>query len=84
MGLSIFPDEKYASNTVTAVNGVDNTDIAKLLQVLREQYDVILAGGQRKLAGRIFRIGHLGLVCEKDMQSVLAALDKALSLARRD
>ena len=84
LGLSIFPDEKYASNTVTAVNGADNIDVAKLLQVLREQHDVILAGGQQKLAGRIFRIGHLGLVHEKDMKSVLAALDKALSLAKRD
>lgn len=84
LGLSIFPDEKYASNTVTAVNGADNLDIAKLLQVLREQHDVILAGGQQKLSGKIFRIGHLGLVYEEDIKSVLGALDRAVPLAKRD
>jgi aspartate aminotransferase-like enzyme len=84
LGLSIFPDEKYASNTVTAVNGTDSIDVAKLLQVLREQHDVILAGGQQKLSGKIFRIGHLGLVYEKDMKSVLEALDRALPRAKRD
>jgi aspartate aminotransferase-like enzyme len=69
---------------VTAVNGADNIDIARLLQVLREEHDVILAGGQQKLSGRIFRIGHLGLVYEKDMKSVLEALDRALPRAKRD
>jgi aspartate aminotransferase-like enzyme len=84
LGLSIFPDEKYASNTVTAVNGADNIDVAKLIQILREEHNVILAGGQQKLSGRIFRIGHLGLVYEKDMKSVLEALDRALPRAKRD
>ena len=84
LGLSIFPDEKYASDTVTAVNGAGNIDIAKLLQILREEHDVILAGGQQKLSGKIFRIGHLGLVYEEDMKSVLGALDRALPLAKRD
>jgi aspartate aminotransferase-like enzyme len=84
LGLSIFPDEQYASNTVTAVNAADNIDVAKLLQVLREEHDVILAGGQQKLSGKVFRIGHLGLVYEQDMKSVLEALDKALPRAKRD
>ena len=79
LGLSIFPDEKYASNTVTAVHAGDTIDVAKLIQVLREEYQVILAGGQQRLSGRIFRIGHLGLVDEKDMKPVLEALGRALS-----
>lgn len=84
LGLSIFPEETYASNTVTAVNGADDIDVARLLQVLREEHDVILAGGQQELSGKIFRIGHLGLVYEEDIKSVLGALDRALPLAKRD
>jgi aspartate aminotransferase-like enzyme len=84
LGLSIFPVEEYASNTVTAVNATDKIDVAKLIQVLREEYKVILAGGQQKLSGKIFRIGHLGLVHEKDIESVLKALDGALPRAKRD
>ncbi len=84
LGLSIFPVEEYASNTVTAVNATDKIDVAKLIQVLREEYKVILAGGQQKLSGKILRIGHLGLVYEKDIKSVLEALDRALPRAKRD
>ena len=83
LGLSLFPDEQYASNTVTAVNVPGNIDILKLGQMLREEYEVIIAGGQGKLAGKIFRIGHLGSVCEDDIKSVLDALNKALPKAKK-
>jgi aspartate aminotransferase-like enzyme len=79
LGLSLFSEEKYLSNTVTAVNASDNIDISKLIKVLREEHNVVIAGGQRKLAGKIFRIGHLGAVNEGDIKSVLEALSKALS-----
>ncbi|MCK5181318.1 MAG: alanine--glyoxylate aminotransferase family protein, partial [Dehalococcoidia bacterium] len=62
LGLSLFAEEEFASNTVTAANAGDNIDISKLIQVLREEHDVVIGGGQGKLAGRIFRIGHLGAV----------------------
>ena len=78
LGFSLFPQEDYASNTVTAVNAMDKIDVPKLIQVLREEHDVVIAGGQRKLAGKIFRIGHLGSVYEDDINSVLKALKKAL------
>jgi len=83
LGLSIFPDEGYASNTVTAVNAADGIDVGKLIRTLREEHKVILAGGQQKLSGKIFRIGHLGLVYENDMKSVLEALGKALPHAKK-
>jgi aspartate aminotransferase-like enzyme len=83
LGLSLFPEEGYTSNTVTAVNATDKIDVSKLIQVLREEHDVIIAGGQRKLAGKIFRIGHLGSVYEDDIKSVLEALNKALPSASR-
>ncbi len=83
LGLSLFPDEKYASNTVTAVNAADEIDVTRLIQMLREEYQVILAGGQQKLSGKIFRIGHLGLVYEKDIKSVVEALSKALPRAKK-
>jgi aspartate aminotransferase-like enzyme len=83
LGLSLFPDEKYASNTVTAASTADKIDVPRLIQMLREEYDVVIAGGQQKLSGRIFRIGHLGLVYEKDIKSVLEALERALPQARK-
>jgi aspartate aminotransferase-like enzyme len=83
LGFSLFPDEKYTSNTVTAVNATDKIDVPKLIQMLQKEYEVILAGGQEKLSGKIFRIGHLGWVYEKDIKSVLEALGQALPRARK-
>ena len=83
LGLSLFPEEDYASDTVTAVNATDKIDIPKLIQVLREEHNVVIAGGQRKLAGKIFRIGHLGSVEDDDIKSVLQALSEALPSAYR-
>jgi len=81
MGLSLFPDEKYASNTVSAIKASEKLNVAKLLQMLRDEYKVVLAGGQGNLAGKIFRIGHLGWIKEKDIKEVLDAIAKALPKA---
>jgi len=81
LGLSLFADERCASDTITAVKASDGLDVARLLQILREEHKVILAGGQANLAGKIFRIGHLGWVTEDDIKEVLEALGKALPQA---
>ncbi len=78
LGLSLLADEKYASNTVTAVKTPEGVDTNALLKILREEHQVVLAGGQGPLRGKIFRIAHLGLVEEKDMEIVAEAIRKAL------
>ncbi len=83
LGLSLFPDEDYASDTVTAVSGADWLDIPRLIRVLREQYDVIVAGGMGKLSTKILRIGHLGYVCDEDIDLFLEVLEKALPQAKK-
>ena len=81
LGLTLYPNEAFASNTITAVNVPAKMEAKKLLQILREEYKIVLAGGQTKLDGKIFRIGHLGWVEEKDMQEVLNGLKAALPKA---
>jgi len=81
LGLSLFAEESHASNTVTSVKASDGLDINKMRQILREEYQVVLAGGQQTLAGKIFRIGHLGWVTEKDIEIVISALKGALPQA---
>ncbi len=78
LGLPLFADEKYASNTVTSVLAPEGLDVKKLLKILREQYDIVLGGGQLHLAGKIFRIGHLGYVNENDIKEVFNKLKVAL------
>ncbi len=82
LGLELFPaDERYASNTVTAVKNPAGVDGGRLLKVLREEHGVVLSGGQGALAGRIFRIGHLGFVGVADIDEVIAAIKQALPKA---
>ena len=81
LGLPLFAEESHASNTVTAVKAPDGLDANKLRKILREEYQVVLAGGQQTMAGKIFRIGHLGWVTEKDIEIVISALKGALPKA---
>jgi aspartate aminotransferase-like enzyme len=82
LGLSLFPaDEKYASNTVTAVNASDKMNVSKMQQILRDEYKVVVSGGQGDLTGKIFRIGHLGWVTDADIKETLGAIGKALPKA---
>jgi len=81
LGLSLFADEKYASNTVTAVAASDGLDIKKMRKILSEEHQVVLSGGQQSLDGKIFRIGHLGWVTEDDIKAVISALEAVLPQA---
>jgi len=62
LGLPLFAQESHASNTVTAVAASDGLDTKKMLKIMREEHQMVLAGGQQRLDGKIFRIGHLGWV----------------------
>jgi aspartate aminotransferase-like enzyme len=78
LGLSVFADERYASNTVTSVSGPSTLDIKELRRILREEKGIVLGGGQQTLDGKIFRIGHMGWVTEKDITEVISAIGEAL------
>ena len=81
LGLSLLPEDSHASNTVTAIKAPEGLEVKRLLGILREELGTILAGGQQRLEGKIFRIGHLGYVSEEDIEQVLEALKVALPQA---
>jgi aspartate aminotransferase-like enzyme len=78
LGLKLFADERFASDTVTAVKVPEGVDGKALQKLCLDEYDLVMAGGQAKLAGKIFRIGHLGFVSEEDVKAALDVLAKAL------
>ena len=78
LGLKLLADERVASNTVTAVVVPEGVDGPGLNKLMRTEYNTILAGGQGELTGKIFRVGHLGLVSQEDLQACLDALKLAL------
>lgn len=80
LGLKFLAAEGHRSDTVTAVrNPVDGPDSLKeLLTALRTKHGLVLAGGQGDLVGKIFRIGHLGMVDDGDVYAILATLELGL------
>ena len=82
LGLELFPaDERYASNTVTAVKVPEGVDLSKLRGLLRNDRNVVVAGGQGSLDGKIFRIGHMGYITDEDVADLLDALQGVLPKA---
>jgi len=79
LGLTLFAsDEKYASDTVTAVNAPPGIDGKKITELMRDEHGIVLSGGQSTLAGKIFRVGHLGFVTDSDIDDVIKELHRAL------
>jgi aspartate aminotransferase-like enzyme len=67
-----------ASNTVTAAFVPEGITDEALLNMLRDDYDIIAAEGRGLLTGRVFRIGHMGYVSSEDIDDVFRALKDAL------
>jgi aspartate aminotransferase-like enzyme len=79
LGLQLLAnDESRASNTVTAIKMPEEIDGGRFMAMMREEEGVVLAGGQGKLTGHCFRIGHLGWVSKEDITEVLDALGRVL------
>jgi aspartate aminotransferase-like enzyme len=76
MGLGLYAPDGHGSPAITAVATPDAEEIRK---VMKKKYDIVLAGGQDHLSGQVFRIGHLGFVCDRDILSALAALEGTLA-----
>ena len=77
MGLKLFTKEGYGSPAITAVQPED-IDAESIRKLIKNNFDILLAGGQDHLKGKIFRIGHLGFVNDRDIISVISALESTL------
>jgi alanine-glyoxylate transaminase / serine-glyoxylate transaminase / serine-pyruvate transaminase len=81
-GLEILcRDPKYYSSTLTAVLMPDGHDADTFRNVALEQFDVSLGTGLSKVAGKVFRIGHLGDTNDLTVLATLAGVEMGLALA---
>jgi alanine-glyoxylate transaminase/serine-glyoxylate transaminase/serine-pyruvate transaminase len=72
-------DPREHSNSVSAIRMPDGHDAEMVREACHSRANVVLAGGLRKLAGRVFRIGHLGDLNEPMILGTLAATELALA-----
>src|SRR3989475_3381734 len=79
LDLRLFPDRRFASNTVTAVRYPTGVDDAAFRKELREKRGTVVAGGQGPLKGHIFRIGHMGICSFEDLEGGFQAFETTLT-----
>ena len=77
IGLPLFAAEGHGSPAITAV-APEGMDAEQLRKAVKEKFDILLAGGQDHLKGQVFRIGHLGFVCDRDVLTAVSAIEATL------
>ena len=77
IGLPLFAAEGYGSPAITAV-APKGIDAEQLRKEVKSRFDILLAGGQDHLKGQVFRIGHLGYVCDRDVLTAVSAIETTL------
>ena len=80
LGLRLLADPEVASPTVTAVYFPEALSGEKSDAVFKSwrELGLVVGEGQAQLAGKIFRIGHLGAVYEDDVVATVEALERGL------
>ena len=81
-GLDIVAeDEAEYSNSLTAVYTPEGHNADRLRKIILEHFDMSLGTGLGKLAGRVFRIGHLGAFNDLTLAGTLSGVEMGLTLA---
>lgn len=77
-GLKLHQQSGF-SNTVTVFDVPQGTDGKRILDEMKEKYNIMLAGSFDELSGKVIRIGHMGAnATVSNMIETLGALDAVL------
>lgn len=75
-GLKLHLESGF-SNTVTVFDVPEQTTAKDILDVMRQEHNIMLAGSFDSLAGQVIRIGHMGSNANvSDMTETMEALDQ--------
>ena len=77
LNLKLFADSNYLSPSITAID-TEEIDAEEFRKKIKNKFDILLAGGQDHLKGKIFRVGHLGYINDRDIITVISAISNTL------
>ena len=69
---------EIASNTLTAVVVPSGHDSARVIDIAFRRYDISLGAGLGQLAGKVFRIGHMGDTNSLQLAGALSGVEMSL------
>jgi alanine-glyoxylate transaminase/serine-glyoxylate transaminase/serine-pyruvate transaminase len=71
-------EPKWYSDTVSAIVVPEKIDAAHVIDVAFRRYNLALGAGLSKVAGKVFRIGHLGDLNELMLMGAIAGAEMAM------
>jgi aspartate aminotransferase-like enzyme len=74
LGYQLFAEPSHRSKTVTAAWLPDGVEWKAFNGAVKAR-GVVLAGGQGKLTGKVFRVGHLGSVALEEILDALTVIE---------
>ncbi len=74
----LVPQDENASYAITSILPPDGITIPDIRKTLKKDYDIEVANGQNQLKDKIFRMGTLGFVCDRDLIASVGALEATL------
>ena len=74
----VVKEDKNASCAITSILPPEGISVPDIRKVMKEDFDIIVANGQNALKDKIFRMGTLGFVCDRDLISAVGALEATL------
>jgi alanine-glyoxylate transaminase/serine-glyoxylate transaminase/serine-pyruvate transaminase len=72
-------EARWQSNTVTAVVVPAEVNAARIIETAFRRYNLSLGAGLSRLAGKVFRVGHLGDLNELMLLGALAGAEMAMA-----
>jgi aspartate aminotransferase-like enzyme len=75
---ALFCDEKYASNTLTAVKNTKGINVAETINAIQQKHNTIFGNGYGKLKEQTFRIAHMGDITLDDLKELLGWIDEEI------
>jgi aspartate aminotransferase-like enzyme len=74
----VVKEDKNASCAITSILPPEGISVPDIRKVMKSDFDIVVANGQNKLKDKIFRMGTLGFVCDRDLISAVGALEATL------
>ena len=78
---NVCEDPREYSSSLTAVFVPEGHNADELRRIILEKFDMSLGAGLSKLAGKVFRIGHLGSFNDLMLAGTLSGVEMGLRLA---
>lgn len=74
----LVKDDSDASHSITSILPPEGISVPDIRSTMKNDFDIVVANGQAKLKDKIFRMGTLGFVCDRDLIAAIGALEATL------